>query len=108
MVRVEKPPPDPSRPYISFHATVISILSATHATSGFGLMVIHKYKPAIQTIKQINESSNHIQDVSRPPPSTVSTTPLPIATIISQRQSDAESLFSESPNTKVTRTGLPK
>ena len=57
-----KPPPDPSKSYISFHATVIFILSAIQAISGFGLMVIHGYKSAIQTIKHANESSNHTPD----------------------------------------------
>lgn len=88
-----KPLPDPPKPYISFHATVIFILSAIQAISGFGLMVIHGYKSAIQTIKHVNESSNHTSD--SPPVSTTPTTSLPI-TVVSKRLSDSSSLFSVS------------
>ena len=89
-----KPPLDPSKPYISFHATVIFILSAIQAISGFGLMVIHGYKSVVQTIKHVNESSNHISDeTDRPPTSAVPTTPL-VTVKASNRLSDASSLFS--------------
>ena len=91
-----KPPPDPSKPYISFHATVIFILSAIQAISGFGLMVIHGYKSAIQTIKHVNESSNHTPDVAIPPITTAPTTPPPATTVTSKRLSDASSLLSVS------------
>lgn len=91
-----QPPPDPSKPYISFHATVVFVLSAIQAISGFGLMVIHGYKSTIQTIKHVNGSSNHISDeTDRSPPSAAPTTPLP-TTLISKRLSDASSVFSAS------------
>jgi len=91
-----KPLPDPSKPYISFHATVIFILSAIQAISGFGLMVIHGYKSAVQTIKHVNEPSNHTSDeTDRPPTSAVPTAPL-VTTIPSNRLSDASSLSSVS------------
>ena len=91
-----QPPPDPSKPYISFHATVIFILSAIQAISGFGLMVIHGYKSAIQTIKNVNESSNHtLEETDRPLASTAPATPPPI-TAVSKRLSDASSLLSVS------------
>ena len=94
---VVKPSPDPSKPYISFHATVIFILSAIQAISGFALMVIHGYKSAIQTIKHVNESSNHTQGESDyPPPPAAPTSPLPTAPVISKRQSDTSSLSSAS------------
>ncbi|KAF9643428.1 hypothetical protein BDM02DRAFT_3223405 [Thelephora ganbajun] len=94
---VEKPLPDPSKHYISFHATVVFILSAIQAISGFGLMVIHGYRSAIQTIRHVNESSNHVSDETvRPPTESVApTTPLP-TTIVSKRLSDTSSLFSVS------------
>jgi hypothetical protein len=92
-----KPPPDPSKPYISFHATVIFILSAIQAISGFALMVIYGYKSAIQTIKHVNESSSHTPAESDQPPSFVApTAPLPTITVISKRQSDTSSLSSAS------------
>lgn len=57
-------------------------------------MVIHGYKSAIQTIKHVNESSNHTPDeVGRPPISTAPTTPL-LATPASNRLSDASSISS--------------
>jgi hypothetical protein len=88
-------PPDPSKPHISFHATVIFILSAIQAISGFGLMVIHGYKSAIQTIKNVNESSNHTpEETDRPPTSTAPATPP--TTVVSKRLSDASSLSSVS------------
>lgn len=91
-----QPPPDPSKQHISFHATVIFILSAIQAISGFGLMVIHGYKSAIQTIKNVNESSNHILDeTDRPPISTTPAAPLAV-TAISKRLSNASSIFSVS------------
>ena len=91
-----KPPPDPSKHYISFHAIVIFILSAIQAISGFGLMVIHGYKSAVQTIKHVNESSNHTPDqVTRPSASAVPSTPPP-TTGVSKQPSDASSLFSTS------------
>ena len=89
-------PPDPSKPHISFHATVIFILSAIQAISGFGLTVIHGYKSAIQTIKHVSESSNHTADqADRPPTSPQPDTP-PTTVAISKRQSDSSSLFSAS------------
>jgi len=95
-VKKMKPPSDPSKHPISFHATVIFILSAIQAISGFGLMVIHGYKSAIQTIKHVNESSNHASDEADcPPTSTTPTTPS-LTTVVSKRLSDASSLFSVS------------
>lgn len=91
-----KPPPDPSKPYISFHTTVIFILSAIQAISGFALTVIHGYKSAIQTIKHVHESPNHLPDQSDTPYSAVPTPPLPVTTVISKRQSNSSSLFSVS------------
>ena len=70
-----KPAPDPSKHYISFHAIVIFILSAIQAISGFGLMVIHGYKSAVQTIKHVNESSNHSPDDTDCPPTYTSAVP---------------------------------
>ena len=59
-------------------------------------MVIQGYKSAVQTIKHVNESSNHISDEGdRPPTPSVQTNPL-VATTISKRLSDASSLFSVS------------
>lgn len=91
-----KPLPDHTKPHISFHATVIFILSAIQAISGFGLMVIHGYKSAVHTIKHVNESSNHISDeTNRPPTSSMPTNPI-TTTTVSKRLSDASSLFSVS------------
>jgi len=91
-----QPPPDSSKQYISFHATVIFILSAIQAISGFGLMVIHGYKSTIQTIKNVNESSNHTpEETDHPPTFTAPATP-PSATVVSKRLSGASSLFSVS------------
>lgn len=90
-----KPPPDPSKPYISFHATVIFILSATQAISGFALMLIYGYKSAIQTIKHVNESSSHVPgEPDHLSSSDALTSPLPTTSVISKRQSDSSSLFS--------------
>ncbi|KAF9779774.1 PXA domain-containing protein [Thelephora terrestris] len=94
-VSLEKPPPDPSKPYISFHATVIFILSAIQAISGFGLTVIHGYKSAIQTIKYVNESSNHTPgEIKSSPPAAQPTASPPTTAEISKRQSDSSSIFS--------------
>ena len=93
-----KPPPDPSKHYISFHAIVIFILSAIQTISGFGLMVIHGYKSTVQTIKHVNESSNHTPDETDRPPtytSVASDTSL-LATAVSERLPDASSLSSVS------------
>jgi len=91
-----KPPPDPSRQYISFHAIVIFILSAIQSISGFGLMVIHGYKSAVQTIKHVNESSNHTPDEMDPPPTYASAglAAPPLATAVSDRPPDASSFSS--------------
>ena len=89
-------PPDPSKPHISFHATVIFILSAIQAISGFGLTVIHGYKSAVQTIKHVNESSNHTADQSDYPPTSPQPGTPPTTAAISKRQSDSSSLFSSS------------
>ena len=93
-----KPPPDPSKHHISFHAIVIFILSAIQAISGFGLMVIHGYKSAVQTIKHVNESSNHTPDeVDRPPTHTsVAPDASLLTTAISKRLPDASSVSSVS------------
>jgi len=91
-----QPPPDPSKYHISFHATVIFILSAIQAISGFGLMVIHGYKSTIQTIKHVNESSNHIpEETDRLPTPVVPAIPLPTI-VTSKRLSVASSVFSAS------------
>ena len=91
-----QPPPDPSKQYISFHAIVIFILSAIQAISGFGLTVIHGYKSTIQTIKNVNGSSNHTpEETDRPSTSTTPPTPPPTA-VASKRLSNTSSLFSVS------------
>jgi len=94
-----KPPPDPSK-HISFHAIVIFILSAIQAVSGFGLMVIHGYKSAVQTIKHVNESSNHTPDDTDRPPTNVSAVPeaSPVATAASKQPPDTSSSSSVSSN----------
>ena len=57
-------------------------------------MVIHGYKSAIQTIKNVNESTNYNPDgTDRPPVSAVVDVPLP-TTVASKRLSNASSLFS--------------
>jgi len=93
-----KPSPDPSKQHISFHAIVIFILSAIQAISGFGLMVIHGYKSAVQTIKHVNESSNHTSDDTGRPPTYASAVPdtSPLATVASDRPPDASSFSSAS------------
>lgn len=91
-----QPPPDSSKQHISFHATVIFILSAIQAISGFGLMVIHGYKSAIQTIKNVNESSNHTPEETGHPPTFAAPATPPSTTVISKRLSAASSLFSVS------------
>lgn len=60
-------------------------------------MVIHGYKSAIQTIKHINESPNHLSgEPDHPLPPAAPTVPLPTTTVISKRLSDTSSLFSVS------------
>lgn len=63
-----QPPLDSSQPRLSFHATIIFILSAIQAVSGFGLAVIHGYNSAIQMMKHVNESLNHTADQADRPP----------------------------------------
>ena len=59
-------------------------------------MVIQGYKSAIQTIKNVNESTNHPPDeTDRPPVSVVPDISLP-TTVASKRLSDTSSLFSAS------------
>lgn len=59
-------------------------------------MVIHGYKSTIQTIKNVNESSNNApKETDLPPTSAAPATP-PITTVISKRLSDSSSLFSVS------------
>ena len=87
-------PPDSSKQHISFHAIVVFVLSAIQAISGFGLMVIHGYKSAVQTIKHVNELSNRTPDETDRPPTTAAPTTPPLATTASKRLSDASSLFS--------------
>ena len=84
--------------YISFHAIVIFILSTIQAISGFGLIVIHGYKSAVQTIKHVNESPNHTSDDTDRPPTYASAIPntFPLKTATSERPHDASSLYSVS------------
>ena len=108
-----KPPPDPSKQYISFHAIVVFVLSSIQAISGFGLMVIHGYKSAVQTIKHVNESSNHASNEQARPPTSVAPSTPPLTTVVSKRLSDASSLFSvsskrqESPERGPPATSMP-
>ena len=61
-------------------------------------MVIQGYKSAVQTIKHVNESSNHTSDDTDRPPTYASAVPdtFPLATAASKLPHDASSLSSVS------------